>query len=159
MDMLQAAFDRYVARIEEIRESGDWSGFADMFTEDATYSEHAYGDFTGREEIRSWVVKTMNSFPATEMIAFPPAWSVLDPSTNRVICDIRNIMRDPGDGSIHEASNITILTFDGEGNLIREEDIYNPQKFADMTFAWCRVAAAHGTLSDAGKRMLTAMGG
>jgi hypothetical protein len=159
MDTSQAAFDRYVARIEEIRESGDWSGFADMFTEDATYSEHAYGDFTGREEIRQWVVKTMNSFPATEMIAFPPAWSVLDPSTNRVICDIRNIMRDPGDGSVHEASNITILTFDDEGNLIREEDIYNPQKFADMTFAWCRVANAHGTLSGAGKRMLTAMGG
>jgi hypothetical protein len=127
-----------------------------MFTEDATYSEHAYGDFTGREEIRQWVVKTMNSFPATEMIAFPSAWSVLDPSTNRVI---RNIMRDPGDGSVHEASNITILTFDDDGNLIREEDIYNPQKFADMTFAWCRVADAHDTLSDAGKRMLTAMGG
>jgi hypothetical protein len=89
----------------------------------------------------------MTAFPATEMIAFPPAWSVLDPATNRVICDIRNLMRDPGDGSVHEASNISILTFDDEGNLIREEDIYNPQKFADMTRDWCRVAAAHGTLS------------
>lgn len=159
MEMLQAAFDRYTARIEEIRQSGDWSGFADMFAEDATYSEHAYGDFTGREQIRAWVVKTMTSFPATEMIAFPPAWFVLDPPTNRVICDIRNIMRDPGDGSVHEASNITILTFDDDGNLIREEDIYNPQKFADMTRDWCRAADAHGTLSDAGKRMLAALGG
>ena len=157
--MLQAAFDRYAATVEEISVSRDWSAFADMFTEDATYCEHAYGDFTGREEIRAWVVKTMNEFPATEMIAFPPAWSVLDPATNRVICDIRNIMRDPGDGSVHEASNITILTFDDDRNLIREEDIYNPQKFADMTRDWCRVAEAHGTLSDAGKRMLSALGG
>lgn len=157
--VLKAAFDRYAATVEEIRKSGDWSAFADMFTEDATYSEHAYGDFTGREEIRQWVVKTMTSFPATEMIGFPPAWFVLDPPTNRVICDIRNIMRDPGDGSVHEASNITILTFDDDGNLIHEEDIYNPQKFADMTRDWCQVAAAHGNLSDIGHKMLAALDG
>lgn len=156
---LRSAFDRYAATVEQIRQSGDWAAFADMFTQDATYAEHAYGDFSGREEIRAWVVKTMTSFPATEMIGFPAAWVVVDPPTNRVICDIRNIMRDPGDGSVHEASNITILTFDDDGNLIHEEDIYNPQKFADMTREWCRVAAAHGTLSDIGHRMLAALGG
>jgi len=154
---LQSGFDRYVARVEEIRKSGDWSAFADMFTEDATYCEHAYGDFTGREEIRPWIIKTMTTFPGSEMIGFPAAWSVLDPPTNRVICNIRNIMRDPGDGSVHEASNITILTFDDDGGLIREEDIYNPQKFADMVLDWCRVAEAHGTLSDDGKHMLAAL--
>ncbi len=156
---LQSAFDRYLAKVEEICETKDWSAFADMFTEDATYSEHAYGEFTGREEIRPWIIKTMTTFPGSEMIGFPPAWSVLDAPTNRVICDIRNIMRDPGDGSVHEASNITILTFDDDGNLIREEDIYNPQKFADMTRDWCRVADAHGNLSDIGKKMLAALGG
>lgn len=157
--MLRTAFARYVETVEEISRSRDWSAFADMFAEDATYSEHAYGEFTGREEIRRWVVKTMNRFPATEMIDFPPAWFVFDPPTNRVICDIRNIMRDPGDGSVHEASNITILTFADDGALIREEDVYNPQRFADMTRDWCRVAAAHGTLSEDGRRMLDALGG
>ncbi len=157
--MLQEAFDRYTTTVEQIAASGDWSAFADMFTEDATYAEHAYGDFNGREEIRAWVTRTMTAFPGNEMIAFPAAWSVVDPSTNRVVCEIRNIMRDPGDGSVHEASNITILTFDDEGNLIHEEDIYNPQKFIDMTRDWCRVAAAHGTLSDAGQKMLAALGG
>jgi ketosteroid isomerase-like protein len=158
-NMLQEAFDRYTTKVEEICETKDWSAFADMFTEDATYIEHAYGDFTGREEIRPWIVKTMTTFPGSEMIGFPAAWSVIDAPTNRVICDIRNIMRDPGDGSVHEASNITILTFDDDGNLICEEDIYNPQKFADMTRDWCRVADAHGTLSDIGKKMLAALGG
>src|SRR5690242_15874682 len=128
-----------------------------MFTVDATYSEHAYGEFVGREEIRPWIVKTMTSFPGSEMIGFPTAWSVLDPPTNRVICDIRNVMRDPGDGSVHEASNITILTFDDDGNLVREEDIYNPQKFADMVRDWSRVAKEHGTLSDEGLAMLEAL--
>jgi hypothetical protein len=156
---LQSAFDRYLASVEDVVARNDWSAFADMFTEDATYREHAYGDFSGREEIRAWIVKTMTSFPGNEMIGFPPAWYVLDPPTNRVICDIRNIMRDPGDGSVHEESNITILTFDDAGNLIREEDIYNPAKFATMTRDWCRVAAKHGTLSEDGKRMLAALGG
>ncbi len=158
-NMLQAAFDRYTATVEEISESRDWSAFADMFAEDATYCEHVYGDFAGREEIRRWIIKTMTAFPGTEMIGFPASWVVFDPPTNRVICDIRNIMRDPGDGSVHEASNITILTFDDAGNLIREEDIYNPQKFADMVRNWARVAQVHGTLSESGKEMLAALGG
>ncbi|MCW2786832.1 MAG: hypothetical protein JWP74_3349 [Marmoricola sp.] len=157
--MLQSAFDRYLGEVEAVIASGNWSGFADMFSEDATYCEHVYGDFTGREEIREWIVKTMTAFPGSEMTGFPPKWYVLDPPTNRVICDIRNVMRDPGDGSVHEESNITILTYDEAGNLLREEDFYNPQKFADMTREWCRVADAHGTLSDVGKRMLAALGG
>jgi hypothetical protein len=156
---LQSAFQRYLDGVEEVVASGDWSAFADMFTPDATYSEHVYGDFTGREEIRPWIVKTMTTFPGSEMVGFPPEWYVLDEPTNRVICNIRNIMRDPGDGSVHEESNITILTFDDAGNLIREEDIYNPQKFADMTLAWCRVADQHGTLDEVGQRFLKALGG
>jgi hypothetical protein len=158
-NVLQFGFDRYVTAVEEIAGSGDWPRFADLFTEDATYCEHVYGDFTGREEIRPWIVETMTTHPGSEMVAFPPAWSVLDAPTNRVICEIRNIMRDPGDGSVHEASNITILTFDDAGNLVREEDIYNPQKFADMVRDWSRVALAHGTLSDEGRAMLEALGG
>jgi hypothetical protein len=145
-NVLQSGFDRYVRAIEKIATSHAWAGFADLFTEDATYCEHVYGDFSGREEIRRWIVETMTTHPGSEMVAFPPAWFVLDPPTNRVICEIRNIMRDPGDGSVHEASNITILTFDDDGGLVREEDIYNPQKFADMVVGWSRVAKEQGTL-------------
>jgi hypothetical protein len=156
---LQKAFDAYVTAVDEIARTGEWSRFADLFTEDATYCEHVYGDFTGREEIRPWIVRTMTTYPGSEMVAFPPAWHVLDAPTNRVICEIRNVMRDPGDGSVHEESNITILTFDEQGRPTREEDIYNPQKFADMVRDWSRVARDHGTLSDEGVAMLEALGG
>ncbi|HEX2896386.1 MAG TPA: nuclear transport factor 2 family protein [Marmoricola sp.] len=158
-NQLQKAFDAYVAAVDEIARTGDWGRFADLFTEDATYCEHVYGDFAGRAEIRPWIVQTMTTFPGSEMVAFPPAWHVLDPATNRVICEIRNLMRDPGDGSVHEASNITILTFDEAGRPIREEDVYNPQKFADMVREWARVAAAHDTLGADGLAMLAALGG
>jgi hypothetical protein len=156
---LQSGFERYVRAVAEIARTADWARFADLFTEDATYCEHVYGDFTGRAEIRPWIVDTMTTFPGSEMVAFPPAWVVLDPPTNRVICEIRNLMRDPGDGSVHEASNITILTFDAAGGLVREEDIYNPQKFADMVRAWSQVARDHGTLGDDGLGTLEALGG
>ena len=158
-NQLQKAFDAYVAAVGEIAAAGDWSRFADLFSEDATYCEHVYGDFAGREEIRPWIVRTMTTYPGSEMVAFPPAWHVLDGPTNRVICEIRNIMRDPGDGSVHEASSITILTFHETGRPTREEDIYNPQKFADMVRAWSRVAHEHGTLSEEGIDMLAALGG
>jgi hypothetical protein len=118
-----------------------------------------YGDFAGREQIRPWIVQTMTTYPGSEMVGFPPAWHVLDPTNNRVVCEIRNLMRDPGDGSVHEASNITILTFDEAGRAVREEDVYNPQRFADMVRGWSRVAKEHGTLSHEGLAMLEAMGG
>ncbi|HEY0903331.1 MAG TPA: nuclear transport factor 2 family protein [Marmoricola sp.] len=156
---LQKAFDGYVSAVEEIARTGDWAGFADLFTEDATYCEHVYGDFEGREQIRSWIVPTMTTFPGSEMTSFPPAWHLLDAERGRVVCEIRNVMRDPGDGSAHEQSNITILTYAGDGRWSREEDIYNPQKFSTMVRAWARVAAEHGTLSEDGKAMLAARGG
>ena len=38
---------------------------------------------------------------------------------------------DPGDGSVHEAANITILHYAGDGRWSYEEDVYNPAHFAD----------------------------
>ena len=151
---LEAAFLAYQRAVEDIVASGDWSRFAELFTEDAEYVEHAYGTFQGRAEIRAWIVKTMTTFPGSEMIGFPVTWAVLDPEQARVVCEINNPMRDPGDGSTHGATNITILDYAGDGLWSREEDVYNPQKFADMTRAWSIVAREHGTLSAEGARLL-----
>ena len=60
---IEQAFADYQAAVAGIVDSGDWASFADLFTEDATYEEHAFGTFTGREAIRSWVVETMTAFP------------------------------------------------------------------------------------------------
>lgn len=153
-DELARAFAEFQEAVADIAASGDWERFADLFTEDAEYVEHAYGNFHGRDEIRPWIVKTMTTFPGSEMVSFPAAWSVLDASQRRVVCEIRNLMRDPGDGSVHEASNITILDYAGDGLWSREEDVYNPQRFMDLTLTWGRVAREHNTLGDDGLAML-----
>jgi hypothetical protein len=151
---IESAFATYQQAVAGIAKTGEWARFADLFTQDATYEEHAYGTFSGREEIRRWVVETMTAFPGNTMSSFPIAWSVVDAARSRVICEIRNLMPDPGDGSVHEASNLTILTYAGDGLWSREEDVYNPMRFAKMAVRWARVAQEHGRLSDEGQAFL-----
>ena len=45
-------------------------------------------------------------------------------------------MRDPGDGSVHQEYNFTLLKYAGEGKWSYEEDIYNPMRFGAMVAAW-----------------------
>jgi len=119
---LESAFQHYQDEVAGIAASGEWSGFADLFSEDATYVEHAYGTFTGREEIRDWIVRTMTTFPGSEMPGFPIEWYVVDEERGRIVCEVWNDLRDPGDGERHGASNLTILTYAGDGLWSCEED-------------------------------------
>ncbi|MDO9354387.1 MAG: nuclear transport factor 2 family protein, partial [Solirubrobacteraceae bacterium] len=111
------------ARVQQHATSGTWDDFALNFTEDAEYVEHAFGTFVGRDAIREWSVATMTSFPGSVMTGFPLAWQTVDESTSRLICEVRNLMPDPGDGSVHEQSNLTIMTYAGDGLFSREEDV------------------------------------
>lgn len=146
-------------RVHEHARTGDWDGFALSFTEDAEYVEHTFGTFRGREEIRAWSVQTMTSFPGRVMVGFPLAWQVVDEPTSRLICEVRNLMSDPGDGSEHEESNLTIMTYAGDGLFNREEDIYNPLRFMRMSLRWSRIAEAHGNLTDEGRAYVARFGG
>lgn len=145
---LAEAFAHYGTEVQAASDARDWGRFADLFTEDATYDEHLYGTFTGREQIRSWIVETMTTRPGSWMQSFPASWSVVDEERGRIVCEILNRMQDPGDGSIHEATNITILTYAGDGLFSKEEDVYNPAKFVTAISAWAKVAHEHGTLDD-----------
>ncbi|MGB3602300.1 nuclear transport factor 2 family protein [Gordonia sp. (in: high G+C Gram-positive bacteria)] len=155
---LNDAFAQFQKTVAEIAISKDWDRWAAQFTVDATYIEHAYGQFSGREEIRAWINKTMNAFPGSHMVEYPSLWHVVDPETGRVICEVDNPMRDPGDGSVFTATNITILTYAGDGLWSCEEDVYNPMEFGLMTRRWCERAAEHGTLDEPAKKWMDTFG-
>ncbi|WOC12895.1 nuclear transport factor 2 family protein [Gordonia sp. MP11Mi] len=155
---LDAAFAHFQKTVAEVAEHRDWDAWADQFTEGADYIEHAYGTMHGREEIRVWINKTMNEFPGSHMTGYPSLWHVTDPATGRVICEVDNPMRDPGDGSQFAATNITILTYAGDGLWSCEEDVYNPMKFGLMARKWCDRAAELGTLDDAARQWLETTG-
>ena len=140
------ACEKCQRHVEDVVATGEWERFADLFTEDAVYTEHVYGTFHGRDEIRQWIVRTMTTFPGSSMVAFPPRWSVIDEERGWIVCEIRNIMADPGDGSVHEEPNITILRYAGDGLFAEEEDVYNPARQLPMVLAWAKRAQEHGTL-------------
>ncbi len=157
LDELSEAFDVFEATVAEIAAEAAadraaapsaWTRFADLFTPDADYIEHALGTMHGREEIRPWIVKTMTRFPGDHMVAFPNLWKVFDAPTGRVIFEVDNPMCDPGDGSVITATNLSIVTYAGDGLWRCEEDIYNPMEFGAAAKRWCDRARELGTLDD-----------
>ncbi|WP_102144234.1 hypothetical protein [Mycobacterium hubeiense] len=148
---LEAAFQHYERVVADIGETWDWSRYADQFTEDATYVEHALGNMAGREAIREWIVSTMNMFPGSEMPFYPVSWCSIDTDKGWVISKVMNRMKDPGDGSIHETPVITVLKYAGEGLWSYEEDAYNPMNFLVMVQGYVQRCHRLGTLSDDGR--------
>ena len=145
LEGLQAMHDRYRQVADRCSAVQQWRDWADLFTEDAVYIEHTFGTFHGPEEIFGWIQPLMEQFPNTEMTAFPHDWCVFDVDRGWSICQIENRMRDPGDGAVHQASNITILHFAADGRITYEEDVYNPETFASMITGWLEAAERCGT--------------
>ena len=142
---LDAAFGDYQRRAAEAGRTGDWGPWADQFTEDATYVEHLYGTFHGREEIARWITGCMAEYPGSHMPEFPIGWYVVDEDRGWVVCQVLNRMEDPGDGSVHEATNLTVLHYAGDGRWSYEEDVYNPAHFVTMIGEWeAALTAASG---------------
>ncbi|MGE2729451.1 nuclear transport factor 2 family protein [Mycolicibacterium vaccae] len=144
---LEAAFAAFEATVDEAARTRNWDPWVDQYTEDVLYIEHAAGTMRGREEVRPWIRRTMESFPGNHMTSFPSLWHVIDESTGRIICELDNPMRDPGDGSVISATNISILTYAGDNRWSRQEDVYNPLRFAAAAAKWCRKAQEHGNLT------------
>jgi hypothetical protein len=133
---LEEAFENYQRLALEAGTSGSWDAWADQFTEDATYIEHLYGTIGGREAIRRWISDTMAQPINNEMKYFPIEWYMIDEERGWVVAQVWNRMADPGDGSLHQAYNLTLLKYAGNLKWSYEEDIYNPAHFKDMVRGW-----------------------
>ena len=133
---LERALELFSKTALEAGTSGDWNPWADLFTEDATYIEHLFGTFGGREAIRRWICSTMAEWPNREMKYFPHEWHMIDEERGWVVAQVWNRMVDPGDGSLHQAYNFSLLKYAGNMKWRFEEDIYNPTHFQTMMKGW-----------------------
>ncbi len=156
---VEAAFADYNAAVQVAVDTGDWSHLSNVFTHDAVYIDYGDGRMRGRAEITMWLTHTMNMFPLSEMVAFPILWSVIEDGTGRVISKVRNVMRDPGDGSVHEIHNIAVMEYAGDGMWSYEEDAYSPIDTYEMTRAWGLIAERHGTLTPEARDYYDRIGG
>ena len=98
--------------------------------------EHLFGTLGGREAIRRWITKTMSQFPNDQMQYYPWEWYIIDEERGWVVAQIWNRMVDPGDGSLHQSYNFTLLKYAGDMRWCYEEDIYNTKHFQDMIQGW-----------------------
>ena len=152
---LAEAFVTFEATVDAAARTRDWDAWVAHYTPDVDYIEHAMGTMKGRDEVREWIYRTMTAFPGSHMTAFPSLWSVIDEERGRVIVELDNPMRDPGDGTIISATNISIVTYAGDGMWSRQEDIYNPLRFLAAGMKWCKKAQALGTLDAEAKAWMT----
>ena len=145
---LEEAFQAYQQDVIDVGKTWDWSSYADHFTEDAKYVEHALGNMEGRENIREWIASTMDTFPGSEMPFYPVTWYSIDVEKGWVFSEIMNRMKDPGDGSVHGAGVITVLEYAGNDKWSYEEDAYNPMNFMLMIQQYIQRSHELGTISD-----------
>lgn len=132
---LEAGWDEYSRRRDESSRTGDWNVFADGFTDDAEYVEHAYGVFHGREAIRDWIVKVMAPFPT---MTFPPDWVVLDEAKGWIVFQCQNRLEHPtiDGGPPFQFPTWSLLRYAGDGLMSYEEDMYNPAEAGEVIKAW-----------------------
>lgn len=158
-DELAEAFTVFEATVDTAARTRDWDAWVAHYTVDVDYIEHAAGTMKGRAEVRDWIGRTMATFPGSHMTAFPSRWHVIDAERGRVICELDNPMRDPGDGTIISATNISIISYAGDGLWSRQEDVYNPMRFLKAGLKWCKKAQELGTLDDDAAAWLRRHGG
>jgi hypothetical protein len=142
--VLEDELAHYTTVVEGCSASGDWSPFADLFTEDVHYVEHAYGELDGREAVREWIQQVMAPFPH---MRFPQGWTAYDEENGAVVMLIKNLLDHPTDpdGEPFWFPNWTRLVYAGDHLWSSEEDIYNPRRdAARVVGAWL---AAGGTLA------------
>ena len=58
---------------------------------------------------------------------------------------MRTGCKDPGDGSVHQAHNITVLHYAGDMKFSYEEDAYNPAAFGPMIQGWQAAYETHAS--------------
>jgi len=98
-----------------------WDALVDLFTEDATYIDPAWGRFKGRDAIRRFLHDSMQGLRDWK---FPTEWTVID--GNRVVN--RFLSRLPGrrpDGTYYDVPGVSILEYAGGGKFSFEEDVIN----------------------------------
>ncbi|MBD0321995.1 MAG: nuclear transport factor 2 family protein [Aldersonia sp.] len=134
---LTEAIRHYEQVVADCSRSQDWSPFADLFTTDAEYVEHAYGSFRGREEVRRWICAVMAPFP---QMRIEQVWRAYDEENDAVVFGVDNILDHPTEaGVVFSFPNVSRVVYAGVGLFSSQEDTYTPARDAPRVIGdWVR---------------------
>src|SRR4051794_13341435 len=129
VDELARAWNDYLRLGARAR---DWDAWSALFTDDATYVEHVLGTFRGAAGVRAFIIDAMG--PVRPM-TFSLDWAILQPP--HVAFDMWNHMPDPaGSGTMYSFSNLSLITYAGDGKWNWEEDFYAPKDPGRVIGRW-----------------------
>lgn len=128
---LEKQFKRHTAAIDEMCETGDWSGFVDLFTDDVHFVEYNAGVFNGREELSQFVQDGFHQ------MRYPAEWVAYDEENGAVVVGFRNIWDHPTEPGVgFEFPNVSRFVYVGNDKFAVEEDVYNPAHLDEAMQAW-----------------------
>lgn len=131
----------------------DWGAWSRLFIDDALYTDHYFGTFTGPPEIERFLEGTM-SFASH--VYSPLVWYNIDGT--RVVYQVVNRADDPADpdGEPIDFSSLQIIEYAGDGKWSSENDwwlVADMKLFNQRYTARLRLAESAGTGAKEGTRL------
>jgi limonene-1,2-epoxide hydrolase len=100
----------------------DWTGWADLFTDDCRYVEHFWGELHGRDEVRRWIDPVMMGVPEIYTVL---EWYAID--DEKVVWALQNRRDNPDpDGPPYfDFAGLSVAFYAGDGRWAGEEDYWD----------------------------------
>jgi hypothetical protein len=101
----------------------DWSGWAALFTDDARYVEHFWGEMHGPAEILAWINPVMAGVPEIYTVL---DWYTIDGGT--VVWSMQNRRDNPdpeGEPAYFDFPGLSVAYYAGDGRWSYEEDYWD----------------------------------
>lgn len=110
----------------------DWAAWPDRLTEDVEYVEHVYGEMSGREQVRAWIVGLMAERSDVHAVL---DWYLI--SGRRLVLSMTNRYYHPDPaGDPFDFPGLTILEYAGDGLFGYQEDYWSQRRAKVAYLGW-----------------------
>jgi SnoaL-like domain len=117
----------------------DWVAWSNLFTEDVTYTDHFYGVFQGRDEVKKFLESTMSFAPHVYSAL---VWYNID--GNQIVYKLMNRADNPEPGgSPIEFPSLQVIEYAGNGQFSSEEDWWIKSEMKKFNELYTAQAQAH----------------
>jgi hypothetical protein len=117
----------------------DWNAWVDLFTDDARYVEHFWGELHGPAEIRAWINPVMAGVPEIYTVL---DWYLID--GDKAVWSMQNRRDNPdpgGEPAYFDFAGLSVAQYAGDGRWCYEEDYWDVRGARATASAYAEVCA------------------